>query len=132
MTTRPKKKTDFTRLRVGLVVPHVFMHRDILPHVIFSPGQLALDLAKGLEQLGVDVILFSPGPVNVAGKNITADLSYFKQELALRGDTYLDLLKKHPFTFITLARQVQSELIAKAYAMANTGGLDIIHIYTNE
>ncbi len=126
----PKKNNK--PLRIGLVVPHIFMHRDILSHVIFSPGKLALELAEGLKNLGADVTLFSPGPVDTSVKNITGDLTYFEQELAGRGDTYLDLLKKHPFTFITLARQTQAELIAKAYAMANIGELDIVHIYTNE
>jgi glycosyltransferase involved in cell wall biosynthesis len=44
----------------------------------------------------------------------------------------MDLLKKHPFTFITLARQIQSELVAKAYQQANNGDFDVVHIYTNE
>lgn len=44
----------------------------------------------------------------------------------------MDLLKKHPQTFIALARQVQSELIAKAFEMANNNELDVVHIYTNE
>lgn len=121
-----------TKNRIGLVVPHIFLHRDIMPDVIFSPGQLALDLADGLLAEGADVTLFSPGPVDTKAKNISADLGYFEQELALRGDTYTDLLKKHPFTFVTLARQVQSELIAKAYTMANKDELDVVHIYTNE
>lgn len=110
----------------------MFMHRDILPRVIFSPAKLALDIAEGLQRRNVEVTLFSPGPVETTVPNITADLSYFEQELAGRGDTYTELLKKHPFTFITLARQVQSELIAKAFAMANAGEFDVIHIYTNE
>ncbi|HET8670126.1 MAG TPA: glycosyltransferase, partial [Candidatus Saccharimonadales bacterium] len=121
-----------SKLRIGLVVPHIFMHRDILPHVIFSPAALALNLADGLQKLGADCTLFSPGPVDTAAKNVTADLSYFEEELAGRGDTYVDLLKKHPFTFVTLSRQVQSELIARAFDMANRGELDIVHIYTNE
>jgi glycosyltransferase involved in cell wall biosynthesis len=125
MTTKPKN-------RVGLVVPHIFIHRDILPGVIFSPGQLALDLASQLQQQGIEVTLFAPGPTNADVPTVTADLSYFETELQGRGDTYLQLLKKHPFTFITLARQVQAELIAKAYAMANNDELDIVHIYTNE
>jgi glycosyltransferase involved in cell wall biosynthesis len=108
------------------------MHREILPAVIFSPAKLALTLATGLQDLGAEITVFSPGPIDVPSKNITADLSLFEQELAGRGDSYLDLLKKHPFTFVTLARQVQSELIARAYAMANAGELDIVHIYTNE
>jgi glycosyltransferase involved in cell wall biosynthesis len=119
-------------MKIGIVVPHIFMHRDILPHVIFSPARLALDLADGLQQLGDDVTLFSPGPVDAGVRNITADLHLFEQELAGRGDSYTDLLKKHPMTFVSLARQVQAELIAKAFAMANSGELDIVHIYTNE
>ncbi|HEU4914233.1 MAG TPA: glycosyltransferase [Candidatus Saccharimonadales bacterium] len=119
-------------MKIGIVVPHIFMHRDILPHVIFSPAKLALDLAEGLAAQGQEVTLFSPGPVDTSVRNVTADLSLFEHELALRGDTYTELLKKHPFTFITLARQMQSELIAKAYQMANDGSLDIVHIYTNE
>jgi len=127
-TSKPTK----SRLRIGVVAPHIFLHRDILPQVIFSPGQLTIDLAHGLQELGAEVTLFSPGPVDVRVRNITADLSLFEQELAGRGDTYVDLLKKHPFTFVTLARQVQAELIARAYAMANAGQLDVVHIYTNE
>jgi glycosyltransferase involved in cell wall biosynthesis len=119
-------------LRIGLVVPHIFLHKDILPHVIFSPGRLAIDLGEGLQELGADITLFTPGPIDTNIKTITADLSYFERELAGRGDSYLDLLKKHPFTFITLARQVQAEMIAKAYAMANADELDVVHIYTNE
>lgn len=126
-------KTKTTqKIRVGLVVPHIFVHRDILPRVIFSPGQLALDLCRNLQDSGVDVTLFAPGPTQADVPTVTADLRYFEAELAGRGDSYLDLLKKHPFTFITLARQVQAELIAKAYDMANSGQLDIVHIYTNE
>lgn len=127
-----KKSRKSSKIRVGIVVPHIFMQRDILPHVIFSPGKLAISLANGLQKIGVDVTLFTPGPVDSNAANRTADLSFFEHELSLRGDSYLDLLKKHPFTFITLARQVQSELIAKTYAMASADELDIVHMYTNE
>lgn len=119
------------KIRVGLVVPHIFLHQDILDEVIFSPGHLALSLAENLSQ-HCDVTLYSPGPAKTSVKNVTADLSYFENELALRGDTYTDLLRKHPFTFVTLARQVQAELIAKAFDAANQNEIDIIHIYTNE
>src|SRR5579863_5493006 len=104
MKTKTTTKTKH-KLRIGLVVPHIFMHRDILPNVVFSPGQLALNLALGLQQLGAEVTLFTPGPVDTPVTNITADLSLFESELSGRGDKYVDLLKKHPFTFISLARQ---------------------------
>lgn len=120
------------KVRVALVVPHIFLHNDILPNVIFSPGKLAIELANNLSALNIDVTLFSPGPIDVDVPNITADMSYFENELLLRGDNYIDLLKKHPFIFVSLARQVQSEIIARAYAAANNDEFDIVHIYTNE
>ncbi len=129
MTMNLKKKN---KVRVALVVPHIFLHRDILPNVIFAPGTLALDLAKGLADFDIDVTLFSPGPVDTLVPNINADMSYFEAELASRGDNYIDLLKKHPFTFVSLARQVQAELIAKAFSDANDDKFDLVHIYTNE
>jgi glycosyltransferase involved in cell wall biosynthesis len=119
-------------LRVGLVVPHIFMHRDILPHIIFAPGQLAISLANQLQKENIEVTFFCPGPLDEVFKQVNADLSYFEAELEARGDSYMELLKKHPFTFITLARQVQSELVAKAYEMANDNKLDLVHIYGNE
>lgn len=108
------------------------MQDALLPDVIFSPAQLALSLADGLGGLGAEVHLYTPGAVTTSANNITADLSLFQQELDGRGDTYIDLLKKHPATFIALARQIHSELIAKAFAAANNNELDVVHIYTNE
>ncbi len=119
-------------MKIGLVVPHIFMHRDILPGVIFSPASLALGLADGLQACGVEVVLCTPGPVSTTARNVTADLSLFERELAGRGYDYVTLLKKHPMLFVTLARQVQAELIANTLAMANRGELDLVHIYTNE
>lgn len=120
------------KLRVGLVVPHLFIHRDILPGVIFSPGTLAIDLCEELQRQGAEVTLFAPGSVATTVPVTVADLSSFESELAGRGYGYIELLKKHPLTFISLARQVQAEIIAKAYQAANDDNLDIVHIYTNE
>lgn len=129
MKTMIQKKTS---LKVALVVPHIFLHKDILPHVIFSPGVLAIQLAEGLKKHGVEVTLFSTGPVNTSVRNISADMSYFETELTARGDSYLDLLKKHPFIFVSLARQVQAEIIALSYELANKDEFDLVHVYTNE
>ena len=126
------KKPPKNSIKLALVVPHIFLHKDIINNVIFSPGQLALELANNLKDYNVNVTLCTPGPVNCNVKNLTADLSDFNIELKLRGDTYISLLKKHPFTFVSLARQVQSELIADVYSRANKGDFDIVHIYTNE
>lgn len=121
-----------TKIKVALVVPHIFLHQDILKHVIFSPGHLALALSEKIRTNHIEVTLCTPGPAATTVSQINADLSLFQKELDARGDTYLDLLKKHPFTFVTLARQVQVELIANIIQQANKGDFDIVHIYGNE
>jgi hypothetical protein len=72
------------KLRVGIVVPHIFMQDAILPDVIFSPGQLAIDLSNELVKQGIDNNLFSPGKVSTLANNRNVDLSYFDKELKLR------------------------------------------------
>lgn len=128
----PTSSNNRHKLRIAIVVPHIFMHQDILPHVIFAPGQLAISLANKLTDFSHEVTLFTPGPVLTKAHNVSADLSLFEDELAKRSDSYLDLLRKHPMTFISLARQVQSEIVDLVYSMANKDQFDIVHIYTNE
>jgi glycosyltransferase involved in cell wall biosynthesis len=103
-----------------------------LPYVIFSPGRLALDLAENLKNEDIEVTIYTPGPIDSTVASVHADMTYFSKELEGRGDSYIELLKKHPFTFVSLARQVQSEIIAKAFKAANDGKHDIVHVYTNE
>jgi glycosyltransferase involved in cell wall biosynthesis len=119
-------------MKIGILIPHIFMQDALLPQVIFSPGRLAIGLADGLAEMGHEVTLFTPGAVNTKARNHAADLSYFEEELRNRGYGYIELLKKHPLTFISLSRQVQSELIADAIDLANAGKLDLLHLYTNE
>lgn len=108
------------------------MQDELLSRVIFSPGTLAMDLADHLHLLGHQVTLFTPGVVTTKTTNLTANLSLLKTELNLRGDDELSLLKKHPLTFISLARQIQSELLAEVFTRANNDEFDIVHIYMNE
>lgn len=119
-------------MKIALVVPHIFMHPKVLPKAIFAPGYIAIDLARSLRALGQEVTLFAPGKVATDIPTICPDMFYFEQELANRGDDYIDLLKKHPFTFVTLARQVQAELVARAFSLANADQFDMVHIYCNE
>lgn len=119
-------------MKIAIVAPHIFMQDSLLDKVIFSPGSLALDLANELVLQGAEVTLFTPGPVTTKAQNQTADLSLFHEELRLRNDDELALLKKHPLTFISLARGIQTELIATAFEQANSGEFDVVHVYMNE
>jgi len=123
-------------MRIALLVPHIFMWDKI--KTIFAPGELAKDLVNGLVKLGHEVTLFSPGPVRVKAKNINADLRWFTKEVeSLTGKRISkgavgELIKKKPLTYVSLSRQIQTELVATCYKMANEGKFDLVHVYTNE
>lgn len=119
-------------MRIALVVPHMFMQDELLDKVIFAPGKLAISLAEGFSNRGHDVTLFSPGKVLGNFKNITADISLINKDLESRGYDINTLIQKHPLTYITFARQLQSEIISKAYKMANEGYFDLVHVYITE
>jgi len=128
--------------RVALVVPHVFVGDELREKVIFSPGELAREFADadwaaltgvaGRECPDIRLTLFTPLPVKCRAENVVADSSGFERELAGRGYGYLELLKKHPALFVAMSRQLQGEVIAEAFARANAGEFDVVHIYTNE
>ncbi len=122
-----------TKLRIAVVVPHLFMQDYYLKNAIFSPGHLAVDLCSGLISLGHSVTLFSPNKVTIKDiPNITSDYSLIEKELTSRGYGLNELMAKHPLTYITFARQLEAEIINKAYSMANSGEFDVVHIYINE
>ncbi len=119
-----------SKLKVGLLVPHIFMQDKLMHKVIFSPGELAIFLADELVKQGVETTLFSIGKVKTKALNETIDTSFFEEELKVRGYDELTLFKKHPLLFITLARQLQTRLIAKAFGEEEK--FDILHVWSNE
>jgi glycosyltransferase involved in cell wall biosynthesis len=130
------------KLRIALLVPHIFMQDELLKSTVFSPGTIALDLANGLSKLGHDVTIFTPTSIEKSLRskdmtmscpnNITADYSLIQKELNSRGYDIHTLMQKHPLTYYTLARQLQAEIIAKAFEMANQDKFDIVHVWINE
>ncbi|MCL2095116.1 glycosyltransferase [Candidatus Saccharibacteria bacterium] len=154
--TKSAKKTSATGrvgrrkgdglVRVAFVVPHLYICDALRGKVIFSPGELARDLVGGLARWGdggvtrgdVEVTLWTPGAVKVFGadgalvRNETADWSGLESELDARGYGLLTFAAKHPALFVAMARQLQAEIISEAYAAANRGEYDVVHIYTNE
>lgn len=122
-------------MNIAIVVPHLFMQEKYLRESIFAPGHLARDLANELSAMGNNVTLFSPGKVAKLSKpvtNITAELNALNVELKSSKLKLNELITRKPLTYITLYRQIQSELIAKAYAMANSNKFDIVHVFITE
>lgn len=119
-------------MKIAILVPHMFMHKDLVYKTIFAPGILAIDLVNGLKEKNCEITFISPNFRIEGVKNINGDLKYFNEELKLRDYGIFELLQKHPLLFASLSRQIQSELIAKTFELANSGKFDLIHVYMNE
>ncbi len=118
-------------MRIGILVPHIYAQQYLLDKVIFAPVHLAVDLADELSKEH-DVFLFSPGPLETKATNINIDLSLVEDELKKEDCTLPQLVTHNPLSFTSLARQVQAELTAKAFEFANSGKLDVLHVFMCE
>lgn len=118
-------------MRIGILLPHVFAQQSLLDKVIFAPVHLAVNLADTLS-IEHHVVLFSPGELDTKAVNITVDMALLNEEVKKESCTFSQLIIKNPLAFVSLSRQVQAELTAKAFEMANNDELDIVHVFMCE
>jgi len=118
-------------MKIALVVPHIFAQQKILERTIFAPIHLALDLADELSKKH-EVFLFTPGKVKTKAKNINVDLSHLNAEIKLTKQTLSTFITENPLSFISIARQIHTELTVKAFEYANSNKVDIVHVYMCE
>ena len=118
-------------MKIGILVPHVFAQQSLLNDVIFAPVHLAISLADKLSETD-DVFLFTPGHIDTKATNINVKLDLLNEELAKEDCTLQQLITTNPLSFISLSKQIQAELTAKAFEYANSGKMDILHIYMCE
>lgn len=118
-------------MRIGILLPHVFAQQHLLKSVIFAPVDLAVGLADSLSKEH-EVFLFTPGLIYTQARNINVDLSLIESELEREGCSLPELIRGNPMAFASLARSVQAELTAMAFEYANSGRLDVLHIFMCE
>lgn len=121
-----------SKLRIALVAPHIFTADQYSVEVIFSPGDLVRDLGRELSALGHELTLFSPGKVEAPHAVWWPKFSGLERELQNRGYGLDELLRRSQLAFVSLARQLQSSVVAEAYRRANNGEFDLVHVFMNE
>jgi glycosyltransferase involved in cell wall biosynthesis len=119
------------KLKIGILIPHIFAQDKLSEEVIFAPLPLAINLANTLSQ-DHDVYLFSPGKITTKAKNITCDLSLIEKEVERESLNLQEFVIENPLAFTSLSRQVHAEITAKAFQYAKDGEIDILHIFMCE
>lgn len=121
------------KLKIGILVPHLFAQEKVISKTIFAPIHLAINLAKHLQNdLSQEVILYTPGKITDEVENITTDLSFFHKELDLQGCTEEEMIVQSPLAYISMARQINAQLTAQAFEDADSGKIDILHVFMCE
>lgn len=120
-------------MRIGILVPHIFAQDEVINDVVFAPADLVVKLVDGLVNSDHEVTLFTPGKfTSKAQNNITVDLSLFNNELKKEDCSASELISKSPLSFVSLSRQIQAELTAKAFKYCDENEFDVLHVYICE
>lgn len=116
-------------MRIGLILPSIYMYPKYGGGRIFAPGDLASKLADGLVEKGHEVNFYTapdfPTKANLIPGDkslLDGDLSYFI--IRNRSDDEKKYVEEE-----VLKRDYELPLVLKAYQDAREGKLDIIHNY---
>ncbi len=116
-------------MRIGLLLPSIYMYDRFGKNRIFAPGELGRSLADGLVKKGHEVYFYTAPGVETEAKLIAGD------EELLSKDPFYYLFRnrskeEQDFTTAEIRkRDYEYTLTLKAYQDATRGKLDIVHSY---
>ena len=116
-------------MKIGLLVPSIYMHGENFRKRISAPMELVVSLADGLTKQGVEVTLFSGPDVPINAKVVTAD------EELINADYKIDYQQDMPksayeaVSFYEKKKYFEMGVVSKAYKMAMDKEVDLIHVY---
>lgn len=116
-------------MKIGLILPSIYMYAKYGNGRIFAPGDLASALVNGLVEKGHTVNFYTAPDTATKGNLIPGDKSLLDDDLSyfiIRNRS--DEEKKYA-TEEVLKRDYEFPLVLKAYQDAREGRLDIIHNY---
>lgn len=119
-------------MKIGVLIPHLFAQDALKDKVIFAPLSLAEKLINGLVNRGHNVEVFTPGKLTTKASNKNVDLSLIENELKLSECTLPQFIVQNPVGFITMSRQVHTELTVEALQYLKKGKIDLLHVYMCE
>ncbi|MBI2616634.1 glycosyltransferase [Candidatus Gottesmanbacteria bacterium] len=115
-------------MRIGLLLPSIYMSPKRYGEMIFAPRDLAIDLADGLVSEGHEVYFFTTPDTPTKAKIISGDPNLLGKNMIeekMRG--YTERAKWS--SFFGLKRNYEIDLTSRCYKMAKVEKFDIIHSY---
>jgi|TARA_Y100000310_G_scaffold40993_1_gene38462 glycosyltransferase involved in cell wall biosynthesis len=119
-------------MRIGMLVPSIYMSQKRFKDMIFAPRDLALALADDLVARGHKVFLFTTHDTKSRATIVGGEPQLAYEKLKQEKIKNAPEPKKTIATFYTTKREFERDLTLKAYHMAHKGKLDIIHSYHDD
>lgn len=116
-------------MKIGIVVPSVYMRGLDFRKRISAPMELSVSLADGLIEKNIEVLLFSGPNIPTKAKVITSDEDLIDAPLMI--DYQQDLSKDayESVSFYEKKKYFEMSLLSKAFKMAISNEVDLLHIY---
>ncbi len=116
-------------MKIGLLVPSIYMQKKYLETRISAPMKLALVMAKYLKKRGHEVIFFAGPDIPTNAKVVSNDVELLEEKLVM---DYQQDIPKDAYTIITqyeTKKYYELGLTLKAYQYAKDERIDVMHQY---
>lgn len=115
-------------MKIAILTPSVYMYQKLYSARIFAPGELVRHLVSGLQKRGHDVSWLT-APEKSDAQIVPGDVDLLEKKLELR--TFQDISPeiRERMGFYASKTYYELDLVAKAYAMAKSEGVELIHCY---
>jgi glycosyltransferase involved in cell wall biosynthesis len=116
-------------MKVGILVPSVYMYQGAFEKRISAPMYLSFVLADSLVEKGVDVKFFSAPNLPTKAQVVSVDTSLLEKDLHI---DYQQDMQPEAYEAVSLyetKKYFELDVTEKAYQFAKKGEVDIIHVY---
>ena len=116
-------------MRVGILVPSLYMYKGAFEKRISAPMELSLVLSDNLIKKGIDVYYFSAPDIPTKAHVISPDTSLLDNKLKIDYQQDMSASAYEAVSFYETKKYFELEVTEKAYDFAKKNKVDIIHVY---
>ncbi len=115
-------------MRIGILTPSIYMYKKRFSDRIFAPSELVRHLVNGLMAKGHEMYWFT-APEESSATIESGDVDLLEKDLQIR--TMQDITPEIKDKMSLYARKYyyEMDLIGRAFGMAKSGQLDVLHSY---
>ncbi len=116
-------------MRVGILVPSVYMYKGAFRKRVSAPMELSLVLSDNLVKQGIEVYYFSAPDIPTKAQVISPDTSLLEDKLVIDYQQDMNPNTYEAVSFYETKKYFELEVTEKAYDFARKNKVDILHVY---